>query len=324
MTSPLTVSSVAIWTTLATILFFIINFIGRRSARYGYQSLDFAEERIDGYAFNLVFKTAAPTVFIIIASYIFYELGRDDLVLQIYWVAPIYFGIRIIYIVVWNVGGLVNWTAISVRAALGSALAYWAYIALILPKAPIMPDVSTIANELWLLMILFIYSIFNSMEYVNRGQIRRKNEYIKANYRRMKDRFGDIIEHVNVSKEVRFATYGILLMENFNRPPVLRMAERIMSPFREVTSGVMQVRSPVSLSDEASVRQGVERLQEADSSMNADLTGRERIRALLVAHNKDDDYAIDVLDILEILAKRVNEEFRPLIDYAPRGDSGAC
>jgi hypothetical protein len=83
---------------------------------------------------------------------------------------------------------------------------------------------------------------------------------------------------------------------------------------RRRTTGIMQVASSHALSDTESVESGTDLLLTAWRSLPVDATMYDRTTKAIAAYNADDDYVSRVLEVVEILAKRVDPEFRPAYD----------
>ena len=68
---------VAVQLLLATILFFVTNWLGRHSISSGYHLLSLLETVDEAPAFNFVFRVATPLVYIAITAACLYAVGFD-------------------------------------------------------------------------------------------------------------------------------------------------------------------------------------------------------------------------------------------------------
>lgn len=103
--------------------------------------------------------------------------------------------------------------------------------------------------------------------------------------------------------------YSVLVCENCCWPPVMWTLERLWFWKKERTTGVMQVASAESLTDEEDVKQGTNKLCAAWQKHSG---GRpwEQVQATIHSHNPDSAYLNNVMNVMEILAKRGAPQFR--------------
>jgi hypothetical protein len=125
------------------------------------------------------------------------------------------------------------------------------------------------------------------------------------------------------SKLLELAAYAILIHENFNRPPILRWAERNLPFLRSRTVGIMQVASPAKLSDYESVERGVALLNQFRAeaiSEHPEVSGNEWffVERTVAKYNRDSRYVAAVQEIMETLAHQVLTEYRVTVEAAMR------
>jgi hypothetical protein len=302
-------------------LFFIVNWIGRHADAFGYSSLDLVDTDYSSHAFNYLVKAVSPTIFILILSAAYVQIERPDWRFGIWMVAPIYFLFRSGFVIALDRATLVDWVAIAFRAVSGSLLAYWAYIKLILPVTPLIPDMQSISNELWVIIILFMYSISNRVTLSDVRVIRRKNAYIKARYERAIRNYASILNSVGLLDATKLAAYSIIIFEGFNRPPAARFLERTFFR-RGATTGEMQASAPRPLTDAESVTMGAKLLKDAQDrrlANGAAAVNYTDIKAIIADYNRDEAYVAEIVEIMEIVAARVDRDLKPIIEklYSP-------
>jgi len=88
-----------------------------------------------------------------------------------------------------------------------------------------LPDFKTIANELWIIILIFIFQVVNGVKLSNDGQIRRKEKYLIAKYKYFKREYGNVIAANTKNDALEIIAYAILIYEDFNRPLVARWIE---------------------------------------------------------------------------------------------------
>ena len=145
---------------LGVLLFFIVNFIGKYSKNFGYSDIKFDIHSDELVGFNFVLRILTPVVFTILVASLLYYLKWDFLVNNLYLLVAYSFLFRAIWNVAHNRTQLINWYTQIGYASLAILATYLAYKYLILPKTPLFPDLETVANELWIIIFLFLYKIF--------------------------------------------------------------------------------------------------------------------------------------------------------------------
>jgi hypothetical protein len=307
------------------ILFFLINIIGKfapTDLRY-YQITSFLETD-EAPAFNFSFRVLTPVVFIIIISSILYSFHLDYLVKDIYYVSIYYVLFRAIYNIAIARTHLINWKKQILYAICIIGLSFYMYEKVISTKKNLLPDFSNISNELWIIILIFMYNLLNNIETPNNGAEKRKLSYIKNTFTEFKTKYSEIIK--SSSPNIRFEqiSYSILIHENFNRPKLFRIIEYIKSLLfkKPGTFGVMQVRSKNRLNDKQSVEMGINILLENFKTLQSEfkeacekeddnyynkpeyLDGDLQLK-LIRNYNHCDDYCYEIKE----LADYINEKF---------------
>lgn len=309
----------------SVILFFVINVIGNfapTNLRY-FQISGFLETD-EAPAFNYSFRVLTPVVFIILLSALLYALNLNYLVINIYMVAIYYVGFRAIFNIFIGRFLLVNWKKQLLYGISIISLSYFIYIKIIITKANLLPDFANLSNELWIIIIIFLYNLVNNIQVPNKGIQHRKLNYITIMFNRIKTKYHDIIIRYSDNNRFHQIAYAIILHENFNRPKLFRWIEYIKSFFsKEGTYGIMQVKSEERLNDKESVERGVAmlhnqflKLQEefkdklqtssGDGYYNSiDYFEDEFQSALIRGFNHCDDYKYEIMELVTYL----NEKF---------------
>jgi hypothetical protein len=300
---------------LAVLLFFAVNWIGEHSSRFGYLQLSLVPRRDPAPAFNFLLKTLAPTAYIILTSTVFYVFKRHSFVNHIWLVAAYYFALRIFYNIILGRAPLLNWLSMVTQAAVGITTAYLAYVHLILPQRPLFPGVESIGNQLWIIIALFLYAVFNNVQTSSRRAVRRKNKYLRSRFEDLKSQYGQLIDGQFTEKYMELVAYAILIYETFNRPRVAQLIERIIFPWGSHTLGPMQVRTTTRISNWESVVRGTQHLRAAFETTNGELRGKpaaryEIIRLALAKYNRDENYISEMFALLHILWAQVATDYR--------------
>jgi hypothetical protein len=296
---------------LAAVLFLCVNWIGKHAVDFGYSSTTLFEEPNESIALNFFLRACSPAVFLIAVAAGLEVLSLSELRFNLYFVALYYYLLRAVAILVVNRQGLISWTRYTLHATAGIAIAYFAYVKLIVPNQSLLPNFEQAGNELWLAIAAFLYAVANKVALPTGPGARRRNAFIAAHYAEARNKFGSIVDGKVKNDALKLVTYSILIYEDYARPKAIRFIERLMWWKKSKTTGIMQVKSEKSLTDEQSVKEGIEILLKSWKKKRPPETELfDRVRGSIVDYNKDSDYASKVLEVMEILAKRVDTKFK--------------
>lgn len=311
---------------LAVILFLIINWIGKHSFSIGYVQMSIFQKDEEAPAFNYLYRILSPTVYIIIISTILYKLSLDNYAKNIYLIPIYYVVFRQFFNLVTNRALLINWTRVIVTDLAIITLAYLVYSKIIITKQNLMPDFSTFAEEMWIIIAVFIYQVLNKVELSKSATINRKNNYINKRFLKFKSKYHSVLtEQINNDKLIA-TVYSIMIYEDFNRPKIIRIIENIAQKIgsKPRSLGIMQVTSNKSISDDESVVLAIEKIkrhyfqipeiikENKENSRyhsyndNDELQEWEIEREILKNYNPDDDYINEVSDLIEIMSEKLN------------------
>lgn len=321
---------------LAITLFYITNWLGKHSYSLGYNSIDFIVDREDAAAFNFSLRVLTPTIFIILLSAIFYHFKLDFLTLNIYLVVIYSVALRIAINLFMGRLHILDWKLQFFYAVTICVVAYAAYINLILPKKPLIPDFNTISNELWILIGLFVYNVVNKIELSKEKQQKRISHYVMIKYKYFNSLYEHLIDNywqtalqdiyqqlelkheetklLETSIELfKFITYSIMIFEDFNRPKNARRIENFIAKHSSKikTIGVMQVQSKLLITDIESIYLGMRRIAQSSITYlnnNTYYYSSSLLEIILHDYNNGENYYNSVESILEILFNEINNE----------------
>jgi hypothetical protein len=323
---------------LAIVLFFVVNWLGSHAVRAGYLQLSLFSKADEAPVFNFLFRVLAPVIYLFIVASVLYTLELDAWVIDLYRVTIYYVVFRWLFNVATERARLMNWLNQAAIAAFTIGLSYFAYDRIIRYRTNILPDLGTVANELWLAIALFLYTTINGIKVMPFAAERRRKAYIRHRINQFRGWFGDIIEAEAGSRNLEALAYSVLIYETFNRPTITRVLEsRVLFPLGiGKTLGVMQVRTDKRISDEESVERGVKQLRrdferayskalpryraqylfaapESETSEYAQYAARDAAEQMaLRKYNIRSDYASEVMQVKDIIVS----EFYP--DLLPR------
>ena len=309
--------------TLAIILFLIQNWIGSRAYSVGYIKFSLLDDKDEALAVNYVIKVFGPVIFLILTVAIFQYSKLTALNSEIINVIYYYLAIRLFLIVIYGRILIVNWFRILIYYASVLLIANYTYENFLLSIGNLLPDFSQIKNEIWLLILIFLYQVANGFEtkYPNNAiqettlaylpeLLPRKRRYILRKFRKLQETYSATIDKItNGNKEVRLVIIAILIFENFNRPFVIRQIENIwFKTFAKGslgTTGIMQTKSTTVLKDKESVEKGTSELYEVYLKMLKEDEGRDwhrySIRRTIKRHCKDRMYIRQILFVCKAI-----------------------
>jgi len=215
-------------------------------------------------ALNFLIRVLTPIVYIIIVSTILYYYHFDKYVANIYLVCVYYIIFRLCFNLFTNRGLLINWYRQYLYWGAIIIISYFTYDKLIRVKTNILPDFTSFANELWIIILIFVFQVSNNIRLSQDGAIKRKQKYLKSRLNHLKTLYGKTIKEATQNEALEIVVYAILIYEDFNRPKVVRIIENIKQRLTKKphTLGVMQVRSDKIISDLQSVKLGTKKIVE--------------------------------------------------------------
>lgn len=252
---------------LGAVLFFLINWIGSHSYPIGYTKLSLYPQTDKYLGFNFILKVVGPIIYLIVIASVFYRLGLDYLIIDIYLISVYYVIIRIVMIIITDKTKFVSWFRYIFFQSLVIVGSYLVYENLIVKKANITPDFSSIANELWIIIAVFLYHIINSIEFSNANSIKKKENYIREKYENFNKIFGHKIKTKLLNHKLEALFFAIMIYEDFNRPKIVRMCEYlsffICMKKKPHTLGIMQYKTWSFINDDKSVSLALDKVRDS-------------------------------------------------------------
>lgn len=318
---------------ISILLFFLMNLIGKHSpVSLKYMQISNFLDTDEAPAFNFLFKVLTPVVSIIIISAILYSVNLDNYTKNIYLVSVYYIFFRWGFNIAIGRGMLLNWKKQIFYAVFIIGISYFTYINLIIYKKNLLPDFTTIANELWIIIIVFMYTLINNISIATTGAEKRKYRYIGSIFNNIKTKYSTTIKTVT-GPNIRITQiiYAIIIHENFNRPKIYRLLENLYGIInnKPKTYGIMQIKSDKPIDDLKSVELGCKKimadfealipkyLQDADkykdeskseywlNYLESGMLDKEYQSNLIRTYNHCDDYTYEIVELADYL----NEKF---------------
>lgn len=308
--------------SLSILLFLIVNWIGKHSFSVGYVQMSIFQRDEEAPAFNYVYRILSPTVYIIIVATILYKFSLDEFTTNIFLIAIYYVAFRLSFNLITNRGLLINWTRQIITDLAIIVLAYLSYSKIIITKQHLMPDFSMFSEELWIIIVIFIYQVLNKVELSTQATKNRKNNYIKSRLAKFKKKYHLIITERIKNEKLVALIYSIMIYEDFNRPKVIRTLEYIVhkTESKSRTLGIMQVTTHKSINDYESLILAIDKINDhyykipeiiKENRKNRDsyysYSREDNMedwliqREILKNYNADDDYIYEVSELMEYL-----------------------
>jgi hypothetical protein len=308
---------IAFQVAIALTIFLGLNWLGRHSPMFGYETLTMFSEREDAVAFNFLFRVVTPVVIILVVAAFCYASNLGGLTKNLHYSVLYYLAIRVFFNVARGRAGLLPWRRLLLQWMATVALSFIAYEHLISKPEYLLPDVATISNEIWLAVAAYLYVLAGNVFSGDTGQEARGDRYIQRRLADFQGRFGHILQRLP-SERWRLLVLAVLIVEDFNRPAVARFAERMLFRIGAAkTLGIMQVTTPTLIDDDESIQIGIQRLERAyqqalestewrtpGNGFTVDSRAYEEsclVHSILVRYNPSGDYARDVESVFEKL-----------------------
>lgn len=230
----------------------------------GYMEISIFVKTEEAPALNFLIRVLTPIVYVIIISAFLYYLGLDRFVVNIYLVNIYYIIFRLLFNLITNRGLLLNWFRQLIYWTAIILISYLTYDKIIKVRANILPDFTTFANELWIIILIFIFQVTNNIRFSKAATEKRKQNYLKSRYYRLSELYGPIVNEITKNQILEALTFAIMIYEDFNRPRIIRILEnaRFRLTKKTHTLGIMQVRSDTLISDKESVWIGASKIVE--------------------------------------------------------------
>lgn len=297
---------------LAIGLFFIVNWIGARAVSVGYMQMNIVIKEDSAPAFNFLFKVIAPVVFIVLCAVVFEALNITQFNTNIYFVVVYYWLFRILWVLCTSRGSLINWVEQIIYWAVSISLSLWVY-SLLESVEQILPSPRSLLDQLWILIIVFLYSVLNKVQISRDKTIKRKNNYLSSRYITFKRKYDSLIKQHIPNEFYEVVLYSIMIYEDFNRPILVRWIEYLhfFITKKTHTLGIMQIMTDKFISNDDSIKLAIDKLIKDNNDIMLRYSDSPSPNATYVAfliaqkyNSGDIDYAWEIRDIFEYISSQ--------------------
>ena len=262
----------------------------------------------DSYpVFNFVFKAIAPIILMVLYVAVVQIFNCRYLASQCYMIVIYYWMFRFIIILITGKFLLTNWKTQIIYWVTSIGLSLYLYQ--IIDKVDmILPSPESLRDQMWILIILFLYSVFNKIDVDRNGSQKRKDNYIATSYSRFISKYDDVVSKECNNYFFTQMVYSIMIYENFNRSKFIRWFEyfHFLLTKKPHTLGIMQVTSTKFINDEQSIILAIKKIR-SDCNIIVHNYAKEHrdfslhliVERIAANYNKDDDYVREVSRLFE-------------------------
>lgn len=288
-----------------------------------YGKFTFSADPSSSLSGNYFQKIVNPTIFLAVAAAILQNFATKEFLSSMWLLLPLYWGLRCVYMVFWNSFSFTNkkyeFFAFVLSLALGESVFFLIISPLLNSDEKIWIPVPALRDALWFAVIAFIFKtawdiLSRSLTKGNLYPEEKRQKYVRKKYEKFRRKYDGCIQQQIKDSEIDLlpkktqdrivcVLYSIMIFEDFNRPFFIRKLEVLLKRTfwknREMSLGIMQVRSYKRISDFESIKLAMGIISKPFYSDEPN-----PIYAAVELYNSDDDdYVSEVITILEMIPK---------------------
>lgn len=290
---------------------------------FPYKSISsFTESNNQKDLFTLSYRIFFPIILLIISSFLLNTFD-NELYLKVFnsmWVALVFlFIFKFIFIFIVGRLLLFNKSYFLTTSIISISVGYFVNKQFFSPEnlAKLLPDYTSIATGVWIFAGIFLYQIFTKINF-SKNDKKREENYIKKQLILFNNQYGinlslnksDIYITVGENRKRKDDVmlnilYSIMIIENYNRPKILRNTLERTLPFLFKTRGIMQVKG--AKNDIESINITKEKIvNKFDEIITKEKYDYEYswycdIAKVIRCHNRCDDYKEMGIEIFKII-----------------------
>lgn len=214
---------------LIAILIFILSLrLGSLLRKYKHEYQPISSIEVDNsIGFNLVYRIIFTPIIIMILATTFYYTDAKYMLDNI-WIISVFVAllqvsvlVAIARITLVNIGLYIVTLLLSISASVLVS-------EVIIPNGieKMLPGIDDFRSAIYIGIITFFYGVIKNIPENKDSHDKRVRHYVIHRYRKMKRKYGKIIE--GHCTEIRAVTYSVMIFEDYNRPAVVRLIEKIV------------------------------------------------------------------------------------------------
>ncbi len=168
----------------------------------------------------------------------------------------------------------------------------------------VIPSVKSILPGLWLLIIIFVYSLLKDKFTIDFIENKRKltdklGEYIVVSYARLKNKYNVYVNTKN--KDIKNIVYSIMVYENYKNPYFFRKLDNLLVKYgKEATElGIMQIKTTKIITDEESIKLALNKISKSYEKEVSNKMTSQNLKNILKKYKNDDTFIEEVSDIYD-------------------------
>ena len=168
----------------------------------------------------------------------------------------------------------------------------------------VIPSVKSILPGLWLLIIIFVYSLLKDKFTIDFIENKRKltdklGEYIVVSYARLKNKYNVYVNTKN--KDIKNIVYSIMVYENYKNPYFFRKLDNLLVKYgKEATElGIMQIKTTKIITDEESIKLALNKISKSYEKEVSNKMASQNLKNILKKYKNDDTFIEEVSDIYD-------------------------
>lgn len=168
----------------------------------------------------------------------------------------------------------------------------------------VIPSVESILPGLWLLIIIFVYSLLKDKFTIDFIENKRKltdklGEYIVVSYARLKNKYNVYVNTKN--KDIKNIVYSIMVYENYKNPYFFRKLDNLLVKYgKEATElGIMQIKTTKIITDEESIKLALNKISKSYEKEVSNKMTSQNLKNILKKYKNDDTFIEEVSDIYD-------------------------
>lgn len=218
-------------------LLFVSERLGKLLVAYrdDYQPISSLFQVESSVGFNALYRVLFTPLCVVGISIVLYLVNLDWVVVNIWAVAVWFAVLQATMILIGARWALVHTIQFFVFHALSVAISYFLYEMLIKNGlSRLLPDEANLRTDLWLIVILFLYGLFQAVR--RNGDTSKRTRYALKRAKKFRRKYADVFQKYEPG--LQDILLSVMIFEDFNRPYVARVLENITKAH---TRTIMQV-----------------------------------------------------------------------------------